>query len=463
MTDKLETVKASLTVINARLSHADKDLASKLWRVECRHGRVHTVSLQGDAEEASPAKDSNQVDANGSLMLPSLCHSHIHLDKCFILDRCNVVSGEFAEALEITSKAKAAFPLDLADLYDRGARLIRESVECGVTSMRAHVEVDKVVGFSCLDVAQALRSNFSSICDIQIAVFAQEPLFDASGDTKPGLNFDLLQEALQREGISVIGSAPYVEPTLEQAKSNIALIMAAAREHDAHVDFHLDYNLDLNSEPLVYEVISQARQHLEWWTRRREDPSQACRRITIGHATRLQLFTPEEWQHLAEAMKNLPITFVALPQSDIYMQGRDDYEKPLGAPRSTLRVPYLLNKYGIEVAMSVNNVQNAFTPQGSLDPLSLCSLGIGLFQTATLADIETLVRSVTSISKLVLGEGRTRQGLFPAPGDPADFVILQGADTLRSTVLHPPFDRTTIRAGTVVARSHHKTASSLDS
>ncbi|KAF5382765.1 hypothetical protein D9615_002934 [Tricholomella constricta] len=322
--------------------------------------------------------------------------------------------SHFTEALETTGKAKAAFPLDLDDLFDRGARLIRESVQCGVTSMRAHVEVDKIVEFSCLNVAQALRSKFERICDVQIAgrflfyssprawalvsvhnaffisVFAQEPLFDAAGDTEPGVNLKFLQEALRRDGVSVVGSAPYVEPTVEQAKTNIALIMAAADERSMHVDFHLDYNLDPNSEPLIYEVISQARKNVDQWTRPNHD-GHPNSRITIGHATRLQLFTPEEWHALAEAMKGLPITLVGLPQSDFYMQGRGDHEKPLGAPRSTLRVPYLLNKYGIEVAMGVNNVQNAFTPQGSLDPLALCSFGVAVFQTATQADIETLI------------------------------------------------------------------------
>ncbi|KAG6918755.1 hypothetical protein DXG01_011946 [Tephrocybe rancida] len=262
----------------------------------------------------------------------------------------------------------------------------------------------------------------------------------------------MLQEALKREGINVIGSAPYVEATMEQARRNISLVMAAAYENGAHVDFHLDYNLDASSEPLIYEVISQARRWNEWTYANGERG-----RITVGHATRLQLLSQAEWQKLTAAMKDLPITLVGLPQSDLYMQGRGDHEMPLGAPRSTLRVPYLLNKYGIEVAMSVNNVQNAFTPQGSLDPLTLCCLGVALFQTAAPADIEVLARSVTLTSKLALGVGAIQSRLFPVSGDAADFVILHGAHSLQSAVLHPPFDRTTIRAGVVVARRRSST------
>ena len=60
-------------------------------------------------------------------------------------------------------------------------------------------------------------------------------------------------------------------------------------------------------------------------------------------------------------------------------------------PRTTLNVTRLAKDYGIQVAMGVNNVQNAFTPQGSVDPLSLCPLGAAVFQSATQVDCEVLL------------------------------------------------------------------------
>lgn len=71
--------------------------------------------------------------------------------------------------MEFTAKAKQSFPADLDDLYRRGAQLIEESVENGVTSMRAHVEVDEIVRFSCLEVAIKLKAQYEDICYIQIA------------------------------------------------------------------------------------------------------------------------------------------------------------------------------------------------------------------------------------------------------------------------------------------------------
>lgn len=71
--------------------------------------------------------------------------------------------------MEVTGIAKAAFPSNKEDLMERGRKLVRESVECGVTSMRAHLEIDGLVGFSCLDAGLHLKEEFHSACYIQIS------------------------------------------------------------------------------------------------------------------------------------------------------------------------------------------------------------------------------------------------------------------------------------------------------
>jgi hypothetical protein len=59
---------------------------------------------------------------------------------------------------------------------------------------------------------------------------------------------------------------------------------------------------------------------------------------------------------------------------------------------------------------------------------------------------------VTLSAKRAIGQDGLHVGLFPANGDPADFVILHGNQTVKTAVLSPCHDRTTIRAGVVVAR-----------
>ncbi|KAI0648013.1 Metallo-dependent hydrolase [Trametes meyenii] len=446
----------------------DPTLADPLYNVSCVGGRVDRVELatanghsQGSRHSTPPhhpeyhgqTRDRQgahaELDAQGrGILLPALCHAHIHLDKCFLLDQCDeLVTGHFAEALRVTTKAKSSFPHNTEDLYDRGRKLITQSVECGVTLMRAHVEVDEAVHFTCVDIGLRLKKLFRDICHVQIAVFAQDPFFASPVDERPGLNYALLQAAAHRPGVEAIGSAPYVEPTIAHAKRNIDYIFELALEVGLHVDFHLDYNLEPASEPLIWHVLDQLRERIQqgrWRT---------GAHVCIGHATRLTLFSPEEWARLRVALidERLPVTLVGLPPSDLYMMGRHLEH----APRSTLNVPRLAAEQGLRVAMAVNNVENAFTPQGPVDPLSLCPLGVAVFQAGTKKDCRALLEAVTLNARLAVGgahKGAPHPSITPAPGVPADFVLLHENDTLHGAALNPSFSRTTIRRGQVVAR-----------
>ena len=60
-------------------------------------------------------------------------------------------------------------------------------------------------------------------------------------------------------------------------------------------------------------------------------------------------------------------------------------------------------------------------------------------------------RSVTLTSKIAITDTKGPLDLTPCVGDQADFVILHERETLQSAVLDPPFERTTIKDGRVVA------------
>ncbi|KAI0044408.1 Metallo-dependent hydrolase [Auriscalpium vulgare] len=286
----------------------------------------------------------------------------------------------FDEALAITAAAKARFPDAPDDVYQRGRRLVVESIQCGVTAMRAHVEVDRTVGLCCLDVAVRLKREFAAACDVQIAVFAQDPLFDHEGDEAPGENYALLDQAAQHPAVSAVGSAPYVERTPAQADQNVALILSLAAARGLLADLHIDYNVRAAAPPLIHAVLAHM-DRLRW--------SAARGAVALGHATRYSLFTAAEWADLRAAVGARAVAFVALPQSDLYMMGRPADASRL-APRGTLPVPYMAAR-GFAVALGVNNVGNAFTPQGSVDPLALCPLGVAVYQDATDATCDTLL------------------------------------------------------------------------
>ncbi|KAH8114332.1 Metallo-dependent hydrolase [Phellopilus nigrolimitatus] len=424
-----------LEIRNVRLPHDDILFGKQcVYTIRCEGDKVTEISMQGTATydiEREDAKGVQSVDGRGGLLLPSLCHSHIHLDKCYILNQSEpLTTGLFSEALRLTSDAKATFGANEDDLYARGDRLIRASVEAGVTSMRAHVEVDRTVRSACIDAGVKLKRAWEGVCDVHIALFMQDPMFDAPEDTRPGENAALLRAAaLQYAGAySAIGSAPYVERTRAQQLANIELVLTLARERGAD------------------RSAADIRAH------RHTSGSTAGRSACVGEPLRSGTHRgslssrPHNWPDLRARIGDLPIYFVGLPQSDLYMIGRGDAH----APRGTINVCALRAAHGFRVAMAVNNVGNAFTPQGAPDPLGLCPLGVAVYQDGTVAGCRDLLEAVSIGSKRAIGlDGAT--GLVPSVGTAADFVVLHDNHTVQAAALEPCYDRTTIKGGKMVA------------
>lgn len=217
----------------------------------------------------------------------------------------------------------------------------------------------------------------------------QDPLFDSASDLSVGANAQLFAQVLRRyeKEISAVGSAPYVENTRAQQEANIRFILCCAIEHNLHADFHLDYNLaalpgspDSDSSPLIYYLTSQLDE-LRWLE------CMPNKTVVVGHATRLSLLSPAQMVDLRNRIGDLPIHFVGLPQSDLYMMGRGI----TGSPRGTINVCQWCREYHLNVALAINNVGNAFTPQGTPDPLGLCTLGVALYQDGTTEGCSSLL------------------------------------------------------------------------
>lgn len=63
------------------------------------------------------------------------------------------------------------------------------------------------------------------------------------------------------------------------------------------------------------------------------------------------------------------------PSSDGNNNNDDDFGV---RPRATQQIPHIFKKSSRNGAIGINNVGNAFTPQGGCDPLVLTTLGVGL-------------------------------------------------------------------------------------
>lgn len=355
----------------------------QLYDISLHEGTIAAIN----DHQPQVASSSNSIDANGGLCTPSFCHAHVHLDKAFTLadpkfSDLEIVKGDFAEAMELTGKAKARFEED--DLLRRGNRLIEESVGYGVTCMRAFVEVDEVVQMKCLDAAMNLKEQWKDRCLVQVCAFAQLALHTGPYAEMRRI---LLRQAAQRDGVDVVGCTPYVDSEEVSAERSVEYVLSLAIQHRKLLDFHMDYHLD----PATRGLLVWALQTLQ--VKRLEPPRPLMpQRITLGHCTRMTLYDKDELIMVRQLLSGLNIAFLGLPTSDLFMMGRpsDNQVSKGQRPRGTLQVVDISQQYSIKCAISINNIGNAFTPQGSCNPLQLASLGVGVYQAGTKQAVELL-------------------------------------------------------------------------
>ncbi|KAI4257279.1 MAG: hypothetical protein LQ352_001691 [Teloschistes flavicans] len=419
------------------------------WDISFKDSTITSIKPH-DPQNLAPVSGAEFLDARDCLLAPSLCHPHVHLDKCFLLNHpkyadLSLEKGNFAEALSLTSKAKFRFSMD--DLLCRGRWLIEESMEAGVTCMRAFVEVDTTVRFKCLDAALTLKEEYRDACEIQICAFAQDPLF--SGENAL-VNRNLIEWALQRDGVDVVGSTPYVETGEEQLYQNIDWAIDVAWKHGKHLDLHLDYNLDA----IVARIwlVTARLYDREWFAERSK------KTVVLGHCTRMTYFTADEWREVRERVHDLPVSFVGLPTSDLFMMGKPSDEAGGGERvRGTLQIPQMIQQYNLDGAIGINNVGNAFTPQGSCDPLSLGSMCVGIYQAGTKRDTEVLYECVSTRAKAAIGCGH-RKDLEIQEGGEVDWIIYdvgksgrrRGRRNLHEIVYDPPKARKIMYKGFMI-------------
>ena len=144
-------------------------------------------------------------------------------------------------------------------------------------------------------------------------------------------------------------------------------------------------------------------------------------------------------------MAEAGIAVFPLPQTNLFLQGRDD---PTATPRGLTAVA-ALQEAGALVAAGADNVQDPFNLVGRSDPLETAALMV-------MAGHQLPDDAYTMVSNNV----RRAIGLAPvtvSPGDPADLVAID-APSIRGAIADAPMSRRVFRQGRLVASADHRAA-----
>src|SRR5262247_3447190 len=291
---------------------------------------------------SSPGPARETLDVGGCLVTPGLVEAHIHLDKALLTDRVSGSAGTAAEAIRLTGQAKRGFTT--ADIAARARRVLDMAVAAGTTAMRAHVEVDPIIGLAGMEAMLALEREYAPAVDIQLCAFAQEGILQAPGTER------LLRRALEM-GADVVGGCPYNDT---DAARHIEIVFALAREFGVDADFHVDF-FDEPEHLHVREIVRQT-ERLGWQTR-----------VAVGHLTEMAAMPTAEQATLTADLARAGIGVISLPLTDLYLMGRGD-ERNVRRGLAPIR---RLLEAGVPVALASNNIRNPFTPIGTADPAHL--------------------------------------------------------------------------------------------
>ena len=158
---------------------------------------------------------------------------------------------------------------------------------------------------------------------------------------------------------------------------------------------------------------------------------------TASHCVSLGVQEEYRQSEVAEAVALAGISIITLPQTNLYLQGRD---RPVSTPRGLTAIA-ALRRAEVNLAAGADNLQDPFNLVGKGDPLETAALLVMAAHYLPPAAYE----AVSTAS-------RKAMGLPPVciePGSPAELMAVP-ASSVREAIASQPAGRIVIHAGRVV-------------
>ena len=380
--------------------------------------RICLDTIDEVAASLTAQSDEHVIDLSGHLLLPAFVEPHAHLDKAFLSERFANDAGDLMGA--IVAMQQNRHLITYADTVERSERAVRLMVRNGASAIRTHADTTTENGLMSVEALAEVRRRTADICDIQIVSLVSWPVTGAAGaDSRT-----LLREALER-GADLVGGCPHLDDNPEGANETLLEI---ASEYQRGVDLHTDENLDPQKnglEDLARRVLASGFAY----------------GVTASHCVSLGSQALSRQDEIAELVAAANISVVALPHTNLFLQGREHQQS---MPRAITAVKALRAR-NVNVCAGADNLQDPFNPMGRGDPLETASLMVML---AHLLPHEGL--------DVVSANARQALGIQPVrveSGNIADLVAIK-VESVREALAFGPPERIVLHRGLVVSPTH---------
>ena len=298
----------------------------------------------------------------------------------------------------------------------------------GLLAIRSHVDVCDP-RLLAVEALLHVKEKVAPYLDLQLVAFPQDGLLRSPGALAQ------LRRSLAM-GVDVIGGIPHFERTMQQGAESVRILCELAAEEGRMVDMHCDETDDPQSRHIETLAMESLRLGLQG-------------RVNGSHLTSMHSMDNYYVSKLIPLIAEAGVSAVANPLINIAIQGRHDtYPKR----RGMTRVPELMAA-GVTVAFGHDCVMDPWYSLGSADLLEVAAMGLHVAQMTSEAAMRACFAAVTTNAAKILH----LDGYGIAPGNRADFVLLQARDPVEAIRLRATRLKV-FRAGRLVAETPPATA-----
>ncbi len=350
---------------------------------------LHTVEVEDGKIKLLKSNDPNEnaIDAKGHLMLPAFKDMHAHLDKMLFGLPWEAVSPTRHTVKDMIAYEQKMIPTWLNTSVERTGKMLNFLQAYGTDFIRSHFNVDPTSGLKSLtNLEEALASKKDTV-EAELVAFPQHGLYYT--DTLP-----ILKDVAKLDAVSFIGGVdPYsldgsIERTMEQ-------ITKLALDNNKGIDIHL------------HEMGESGIKTIEFLIDRTLENPALKGKAFVSHAFALSRLTKVEAEKIAARLAEAGVGIVSsVPFGNMIM------------PIPTLR------KYGVEVLVGNDNIQDHWNTFGSGNMLQKANLIAELYGYGTEFGLSRALAFATRY-KLPLDNQGNQQ--WPKVGDEASMVFVDAS------------------------------------
>lgn len=366
-----------------------------------QHGEPVTADIRfadGKISSLAPAQPEQGElwDMQGALALPGLVEPHAHLDKTFTIRRSRPSRPGLLAAIETLHKDRRHWTAQ--DIRQRAAQALAWAAANGVTHLRTHIdwfELTPPLAWYEITALQQPGVTLQQVALAPLGFFA---------DAKAA---DSIARAVAQSGKHcLLGGFVHSSNWDPAAMAN--LMRSAARWH-LDLDLHIDEELSDKANGLVW---------LANYLRENTFSGQIC----CSHGCALASGTEQQAREVLNVLAQHRVTLIALPMTNLLLQDAVAGQTPRQRGITLLKEAQAA---GVPVLLGCDNVQDAFCPAGSYDPLDTLACGLFALQLDAVFDRHShLICHPAALTN-------TAQPASPlAVGSAASLVIFPGSDSV---------------------------------